>query len=206
MEAGIMWMRSRTAIVALALVLMAALPAQARVVKGAAADKIAADAAAFIGSIKTLSASFDFITVKGKTTGFIFMDRARHAIRMQFGDPLNHLLLVDGPKTMFYGGDGTVVQVSTAGTPLSFLLNPKSGLKDNIQVLEVDERGNRVFVAVAERGNVAAGQAVLHFEREPKWRLIDWGVYDDQGRFSKTVLGNQQIGLRLDPALFKAPE
>jgi outer membrane lipoprotein-sorting protein len=202
-----MVMRRRAIVLALAALAAVALqPAQARVVKGAAAEKVASEAAAYLQSVTTLSASFEFVTAKGKTNGFIFMDRGRHAVRLQFGDPLNYMLLVDGAKTTFHGGDGTVVQVSTAGTPLSFLLDPKIGPKGPIQVLEVDERGANVFIALAERGNVAAGQAVMQFQREPEWRLIDWGVYDEQGRYSKTVLGRLQIGLKLDPALFAGPK
>jgi outer membrane lipoprotein-sorting protein len=201
-----MWYRSLLGVLALVAMILAGPQTQARVVKGAAAEKIAAMAADYVSSINTLASDFSFVTVNGKSTGHIFMDRTTQSIRMQFGEPLNHLLLVKGPLTKFFGGEGTVVEVATAGTPLSFLLHPKKSLSTNIQVLEVDERGTSVFVAVAERGNVAAGQAILHFQREPTWRLIDWGVYDAKGRFSKTVLGQQETGLRLDPALFAAPE
>jgi outer membrane lipoprotein-sorting protein len=201
-----MWFRGLLGVLALSVLLMTSQSADARVIKGAAAEAIAAEAAEYISSIETLASDFDFVTVKGKSDGHIFMDRGRQSIRMQFGEPLNHLLLVNGPITKFFGGNGTVVEVATAGTPLSFLLNPKESLENRIQVLEVDERGDSVYVAVAERGNVAAGQAILHFQRKPTWRLIDWGVYDEQGRFTKTVLGILETGLRLDPALFVAPE
>ena len=180
--------------------------AHARTVKGAAAEDIAAAAAAYVGSIQTLAASFDFVSVRGKTKGHIFMDRERRAIRMQCGRPLNHLLLVNGPLIQFYGGDGTVVETATAGTPLAFLLEPTRSLADDIKVLEVDERGDSVYIAVAERDNVAGGQIILHFKRRPVWRLIDWGAYDAQGRYTQTVLGTPETGLRLDPALFQPPE
>ncbi len=179
--------------------------AEAKVYKGPEAEKIAAEAAAYVGSIQTLATSFEFITPSGKSTGHLFIDRTQAAIRMQFGQPLNHLLLVNGPLTQFFGGDGTNVRTSTAGTPLAFLLYPEKSLANDIRVLEVDERGDSVFVAVAERGNVAAGQAILHFKRQPQWRLVDWGVYDKEGRYTKTVLGPLETGLRLDPALFVAP-
>ena len=201
-----MWYRSLLGVLALVALILAGPQTQARVVKGEAANKIAAAAADYISSIDTLASDFNFVTAKGKSNGHIFMDRGTQSIRMQFGDPLNHLLLVTGPLTKFFGGNGTIVEVATAGTPLSFLLYPKKSLATNIQVLEVDDRGANVFVAVAERDNVAGGQAILHFQREPTWRLIDWGVYDQNGTFSKTVLGIQETGLRLDPALFVAPE
>lgn len=179
--------------------------ADARVVKGQAANAIAAQAAAYVSSITTLATSFKFITPSGRSNGHLFIDRGQEGIRMQFGAPLNHLLLVNGPLTQFFSGSGTNVRTATSGTPLEFLLYPEKSLANNIRVLEVDERGDSVYVAVAERGNEAAGQAILHFKRRPQWRLVDWGVYDKKGNYTQTVLGPLETGLRLDPSLFKAP-
>jgi len=179
---------------------------EARKLKGEAAEEIAEEAAAYIASIGTLSAAIDYVTPRGRTPGFLFVDRERKAIRMQFGDPLNHLLLVNGPRVQFFGGDGTVLEIGSEGTPFSFLLRPLESLDSRVEVLEVEERGDRIFIALAERGDVSAGQVIVQFQREPEWRLIDWGSFDSQGRYTQTILKDQETGLRLDEMLFQPPK
>ena len=191
---------------ALALIATGVSAADARKLKGPAAEEIAWEAASYIASIDTLAASFDFVTARGKTPGHLFIDRARQAIRMQFGEPLNHLLLVNGPRVQFFGGEGTVLEIGAEGTPFAFILRPVESLDSAVEVLEVEERGDQIYLALAERGNVEAGQVILKFQREPEWQLLDWGAFDSKGRFTQTVLRQQETGLRLDSALFEPPQ
>jgi outer membrane lipoprotein-sorting protein len=190
----------------LAVILGGMSGADARKLKGEAAEEVAREAANYIASIETLAASFDFVTPRGKTPGHLFIDRARQAIRMQFGEPLNHLLLVNGPRVQFFGGEGTVLEIGAEGTPFAFILRPVESLETAVKVLEVEERGDQIFLALAEDGNVEAGQVILKFQREPEWRLLDWGAFDSKGRFTQTVLSKQETGLRLDAALFEPPQ
>lgn len=194
------------ACLALVFLLVGPSAGEARKLKGKAAEEIAWEAASYIASISTLSAEFDYVTPRGRTPGYLFVDRERGAIRMQFGEPLNHLLLVNGPRVQFFGGDGTVLEIGSEGTPFSFLLRPVESLDRRVEVLEVEERGDRIFLALAERDNVSAGQVILQLQREPEWRLIDWGSFDSQGRFTQTILKDQETGLRLDEMLFLPPK
>jgi len=194
------------ACLALAFLVTGALPGEARKLKGEAAEEIVWEAAGYIASIRTLSAGFDYVTPRGRTGGYLFLDRERAAIRMQYGPPLNHLLLVNGPRVQFFGGDGTVLEIGSEGTPFAFLLRPVESLDSQIEVLEVEERGDRIFVALAERDNVGAGQTIVQFQREPEWQLIDWGTFDSKGRYTQTILKDQETGLRLDEMLFEPPQ
>ena len=190
---------------ALALALVIAAPADARKFKGEEAEQLAAAAADYVASIDTLTTDFDFVTASGKTHGHLFISREVPAIRMQFGAPLNNLLFVTNNEIRVYTNNGRVVETTAAGTPLGFLLHPRESLANDLTVLEGEERGDRVFVVMAERGNVKAGQVILQFQREPHWKLIDWGAFDATGQYAKTVLGQQEIGLRLDSMLFEPP-
>lgn len=191
---------------AMALALVLAAPADARKFKGEEAEQLAVAAADYIAGIDTLTADFDFVTASGKTHGHLFVSREVPAIRMQFGAPLNNLLFVTGNEIRVYTKDGRVIETSADGTPLGFLLNPHESLAFNLTVLEGEERGDRVFVVLAERGNVKGGQVILQFQREPEWKLIDWGAFDAKGQYTQTVLGQQEFGLRLDAMLFEPPD
>jgi|GEM_PF-3929339 len=179
--------------------------ADARKFKGEEAEALAAEAAAYMASVDTLTCPFDFITAGGKTKGHLFINRELQAIRMQFGAPLNYLLLVTGGQVQFYGSDGRVIETPASGTPLAFLLRPEQSLAESLRVLEVEERGDRLFIVIADRDDLQAGQVILQFQREPDWKLIDWGAFDSKGRFTQTVLGDQETGLRLDAMLFRPP-
>jgi hypothetical protein len=191
--------------VAMALTLGLAPGADARKFKGAEAEKLAAQAAAYMATVNTLTCGFDFINADGRSRGHLFINRELQAIRMQFGAPLNHLLLVKHDQIKFYDSEGRVIETSANGTPLAFLLRPQESLATSLIVLEAEESGDRIFIVMAERGNVAAGQVILQFQRSPKWTLLDWGAFDGKGRFTQTVLGKQETGLRLDAMLFQPP-
>lgn len=188
-----------------ALLLAGLSEGNARKLKDEAAAEAAREAASYIASIDTLSAPFEYRTPRGKTSGYLFMDRERQAIRMQFGPPLDHLLLVNGPEVRFFAGDGTILDISSEGTPFKFLLRPSESLDDQLDVLEVEVRDAVISLVLAERENPGAGQVIMKFQREPDWRLLEWSTFDSKGRFTQTVLERPETGLRLDEMLFQPP-
>ena len=174
--------------------------------KGAEANAEAQSAAALLGKVETLTADFDMVTPGGVNQGKIFVDRDRKAIRIEFAPPMGHLVLVDGPVTKLYGGDGTRVRTATSGTPFALLMNPEQALVDNIDVLQVQKQGENLVVAVAQRGKKSAGQIILQFRGQSAWRLIEWGMFDKNGGFTQTRLKNVRTNALLDDDLFRAPE
>ncbi|HKK29462.1 MAG TPA: outer-membrane lipoprotein carrier protein LolA [Alphaproteobacteria bacterium] len=191
---------------ALALGALLAGTAAAQVIKGSEARALAEQAAARLAGIETLAAHFDLMTPGGINKGEIFLDRRREAIRMEFAEPLDHLVLVNGPLIQFYGGDGTELQMATAETPLAFLMDPEKALRENVEVLQVEKRGGDLYVAVTERNNKEKGQVVLRFAGEGGWRLTEWGTFTDDGGFTQTMLREIETGADLDADLFRAPE
>ncbi|MGY9054192.1 MAG: LolA family protein [Alphaproteobacteria bacterium] len=179
---------------------------QAKELKGAAADAAVQRAVEKMSEVRTLVAGFDMLTPTGINRGQIFIDRTRELMRMQFQPPLNHLLLVNGPITKFFGGNGTQIETATAGTPLGFLMNPAKALRTKVDVLQVDQSGNDLFIALAEKDKLDAGQIILHFKTGGDWELLDWGLRDKEGRFTQTKLRQIETGVRLDDDLFVAPE
>ncbi len=137
-----MLMSATARIIAIAAICLAtAGSGWAEMLKGAAADAEANAAAAHLGQVATLTADFDMVTPGGINKGKIYVDRQREAIRVQFAPPMSHLVLVNGPLTQFYGGDGTRIQTATSGTPFTFLINPSQALRDSVDVLQVTEAG-----------------------------------------------------------------
>lgn len=203
-----MWARraTRFLLVLAAAASLNAPVAAAETLNGNAAIAEARAAAQHLGKVETLAAEFDMLTVSGLNHGRIFVDRPREAIRVEFDPPLGHLILVNGARTQFFGGEGTEIETATSGTPFAFLMNPVEALDSSVDVLQVTRQNKDVTIAVAERGNKQNGQIILTFKGAGAWRLVEWGMFDKEGGFTQTRLRNVQTGATMDRALFQAPE
>ncbi len=179
--------------------------AAAETLTGSAAAAEAEAAARQLGKVQTLTAEFDMLTVSGLNQGRIFVDRPREAIRVEFDPPLGHLILVNGERTRFFGGEGTEIETATSGTPFAFLMNPVDALDKSVDVLQVTRQSEDVTIAVAERGNKSNGQIILRFAGTGAWRLVEWGMFDKEGGFTQTMLRNVRTGTEMNPDLFQAP-
>lgn len=190
----------------LALAVFASSAIKAETLTGAAAKAEAEAAAGRLAAVQTLIADFDVLNERGLNQGRIYVDRQREAIRVEFDPPLNHLVLVNGPRIQFFGGDGTEIETGAAGTPFAFLMDPEAALRDSVEVLQVQKDASRVVIALAERGNTEKGQLILTFEGSGAWRLRQWGMFDDEGRYSQTKLTKVTTNAAIDGGLFRAPE
>lgn len=190
----------------LAICLGVSAGARAETLNGQRAAAEARSAAVQLAEVNTLTADFDMVTAGGINTGKIFIDRQLRVIRVQFAPPMGHLVLVNGPLTQFFGGDGTRIQTATSGTPFAFLMDPEQALINNVDILQVQKQNDDLVIALSERGKKAAGQIILQFRGDGDWRLVEWGMFDKKGGFSQTKLKNVRTNASLDGNLFRAPE
>ena len=202
-----MWTRRATRFAATLLIAAAlgASGASAETLHGNAAAAEARAAATTLAKVETLAAEFDMLSRVGLNQGRIFVDRQNEAIRVEFDQPLGHLILVNGGQVRFFGGDGTQIETATAGTPFAFLMDPVAALDSRVDVLQVTRQNQDVTIAVAERGNKANGQIILKFKGGGAWRLVEWGMFDKEGGFTQTRLRNVRTGADMDRDLFRAP-
>lgn len=190
----------------LALTIGLSVGARAETLTGGAAKAEAEAAAGRLAAVQTLIADFDVLNERGLNQGRIYVDRQREAIRVEFDPPLKHLILVNGQTIQFFGRDGTEIETGTAGTPFAFLMNPQAALRDSVDVLHVEKEGPRVTIALAERGNTKKGQIILTFDGTGPWRLVQWGMFDDEGRYSQTKLTKVTTDAAINGGLFTPPQ
>ncbi|MGZ0189152.1 MAG: LolA family protein, partial [Alphaproteobacteria bacterium] len=128
-------------------------------------------------------------------------------MRMEFDPPLRHLIIANGARTDFIGGDGTVVNTATQSTPLALIFGARPKLSGEVQVLEIATKDNAAFFAVTQRSRPKAGKVILHFiKTQPTWTLHGWGFIDPEGRYTKTILSSQRYDVLLNANLFEAPD
>lgn len=157
--------------------------------------------------ITTMTADFTFQNVSQFNTGRLFVDRLGRKMRMQFDPPMRHLIIANGPRVDYLGGDGTVVNTATQSTPLGLIFGREARLSGDVKVLEIAQKGQNIYVAVGQRSKPKQGKVILHFlQTNPVWTLHGWGFIDPKGRYTKTILANVRHGGSLDSSLFEAPE
>jgi len=157
--------------------------------------------------INVMQADFTFQNVAQFNTGRIYVDRLGGKMRMEFDSPLNHLIIANGARIDFIGGNGTVVNTATQSTPLGLIFGRTARLSGDVKVLEIAAKGQNAYMAVGQRSKPKQGKVILHFlQTSPTWTLHGWGFIDPEGRYTKTILQNVRHGGELSWTLFEAPE
>ncbi len=188
----------------LAMAVLAA-PAEAQKVRAGDAALIP-KAEAALARIGSMIADFTFRMPGRVNTGRLFVDRIGRQLRMEFDPPLGHLLVASGARVDFVGGDGTQINAATQSTPLALVFGPDARLSGDVEVLEIATKGKSASFVVGQKSQPDDGKVILHFQQtDPVWTLTGWSYIDADGRFTKTSLSNQQLGVELNPALFERP-
>lgn len=157
--------------------------------------------------INVMQADFTFQNVAQFNTGRIYVDRLGGKMRMEFDSPLNHLIIANGARVDFIGGNGTVVNTATQSTPLGLIFGRTARLSGDVKVLEIAAKGQNAYIAVGQRSKPKQGKVILHFlQTSPIWTLHGWGFIDPEGRYTKTILKNVRHGGELPWTLFEVPE
>lgn len=193
---------ARTLALTLAVLAASAAPASAQQIKPADAALIPM-AERVLKRIGVMTADFTFNNAGGSHTGRIFVDRSGERLRMEFDPPMGHLLIANGPRVDFIGGDGTVINAGTQSTPLAMIFGREPKLTGEVEVLEIKAKGRDAYFAVGQKSRPEDGKVILHYDRSaPGWALMGWGLIDGDGRYTRTALKNIRHGGELQDALF----
>lgn len=159
---------------------------------------------AYFNGIRTLAADFQQAAPNGElSTGKLFIDRERGAMRFDYDPPSKILLVAPGDwRLIFY--DGSIKQVNViplAETPLGFVLNEEVKLAGDVTVTGVQEREGEIDVVLVRTKEPDQGRVVLTLAKRPM-ELRRWAVTDAQGLTTTIALSGVQTGIPLDRGLF----
>lgn len=186
-----------------AATLLGSAAASAGTETGAAAAALVAEAERTLASIERASGTFELRAPGGLARGAFLLDRTAGRLRVDIGPPLGHLMIADGPVVLLQTDSGTTVRTATAETPLAALFDPSIDLDRDFVIEQVDTRGSRVSIALAEQAD-ADSRVLLRFERKPAWRLIGWGLFTPEGYSNGRILAFEDDP-DVDPARFDPP-
>lgn len=159
---------------------------------------------AYFNGITTLAADFWQTAPDGsRSTGKLFIDRTRGAMRFDYDPPSRILLLAPGDwRLIFY--DGSIQQVNViplAETPLGFLLEKRVSLQGEVTVEGVRVTEGEIELALVRADAPDQGRVVLTLGRQPI-ELKRWAVTDPQGLTTRIALANLRTGIPLESDLF----
>ncbi|MGF1455858.1 MAG: outer membrane lipoprotein carrier protein LolA [Alphaproteobacteria bacterium] len=156
----------------------------------------------YLNGIKTMQGRFFQVSDQGLGGGQFWM---RKPGRLRF--------VYDPPATIELVADGTVVAVidkqletvntyPLSATPLKVILARKIDLADDVDIISVERRDDRLFITAREDEGVAAGQITLIHE-EPTLALRQWVIIDAQGVETTITLKDVKEGMKLPRSLFR---
>jgi outer membrane lipoprotein-sorting protein len=164
-------------------------------------DKVSA----YLNSIHSLKADFVQIGPDGGVSQGELAIRKPGQMRFGFHPPSPMLIVAtDGSIYVKNSRLNTVDRYSLSDTPLGLLLNQDLDLKNNRSVLGVYEQNGALIVQARSALNQNRSNITLVFSL-PTLELRQWIVRDNQGGNTTVALGNVQIGVDIDPAIFAVP-
>ena len=159
--------------------------------------------AAYLTSIRTMTARFRQAASNGAVSeGKLWVARPG---RMRFEyDPPNPITLLADSNYVYYW-DNELKQASKyelRSTPAWFLLRDPISFGTDVVVTAIQHAGAAIGVTVVESAQPDAGSLTLVLTDNPPV-LRQWIVVDQQGKTTTVTLSDLEFGMALDPALFQ---
>lgn len=189
----------KTLVLALAVVVAAALPAEARV----PLDTISR----YLNGLETAAADFTQINPDGTiATGRLFIKRPGR-MRFEYNPPEPTLVVVGGGQVAIFDGKSNKVepeQYPLAQTPLNIILERNVDLSRRSMVVGHSDDGTATTVVAQDPARPEYGRLELVFTPDPV-ELRQWVVVDGSGQRTTVVLGALTKDRELSSTLFNIP-
>lgn len=158
---------------------------------------------AWLQGITTLRARFTQLAPDGRmSTGRVFLHRPGR-LRFDYDPPSKLMLIATDWRLVLVDSAAKQVNVlPLAQTPLAFLLDEEVRLSGAIEVRSLERRAGEIALEVVRAAEPDQGRVVLVFAQDPL-ELRRWAVTDPQGLTTTLLLEEPELGIALDPALFR---
>lgn len=157
----------------------------------------------YLNGIRTIRARFLQVADSGEASaGTFYLDRPGK-LRVQYDPPNPNLLVANGYHLIHYDSSlESVAYLPLDSGPAGVLVREKIALTGDLQVTRIEHRAGTLRVSVVERGDPRSGEITLVFHDQPL-ALNQWRITDAQGRVTQVTLQSPEVGVKLDPNLFK---
>jgi outer membrane lipoprotein-sorting protein len=156
--------------------------------------------AAYLNSIRTMTARFQQFSAAGNAAGWLWLERPGR-MRFEYDPPSPIVLIAD--RFYVYYVDKQLAEMSKVGlksTPAWFLLRDPINFSDLI-VTSFERGANALRITVVEQAEPDNGALTMVFSNQPL-ALRQWTILDQQHKTTTVSLSDERFGMALDPKLF----
>ncbi|HEX2115646.1 MAG TPA: outer membrane lipoprotein carrier protein LolA [Alphaproteobacteria bacterium] len=157
----------------------------------------------YLNDIRTLSARFMQVSDTGGTAeGKLFLSRPGK-LRLEYDPPVPILMVANGGFLIHYDKQlKAVTHLPINSTPAGLLVRERIALSGDVTVSAVERGPGSLRLTLLQSKDPQAGKITLVFAERP-FSLSNWQVVDAQGNVTRVALIEPQVGVPLDPALFR---
>jgi outer membrane lipoprotein-sorting protein len=162
----------------------------------------------YLNGIRTLRANFSQQDTNGTmSSGKMYLKRLGSEsfgkLLLEYAPPSNNRIIANGEILRIVDGQtNDVSEYSIDNTPASFLLRHKIDFFNDLDVKNMETKGNKIYLTVTRSGEDGVTLTLI-FVTTPILRLQEWSVLDAQGNTTHVVLKKVEIGVPLDERLFR---
>ncbi|HEY3777170.1 MAG TPA: outer membrane lipoprotein carrier protein LolA [Rhizomicrobium sp.] len=155
-----------------------------------------------LNAIHTLQGSFVQVGPEGQVDqGRFYIDKPGR-MRFEYAPPNPTLIVSDGRWVAVENRNlGTTDRYALWTTPLSLILGDDIDLRDNTDIVGVEEQNGQMIVQARSHSGRVNGNISLLFSK-PTLALKQWTVRDAQGLLTTVTVSDVKTDAPLDPNLF----
>ncbi len=158
---------------------------------------------AFINSFETMRGDFTQISPRGQSSKGVMFISKPGKMRFEYAPPVPLLIVSDGTwltikNTARERGD----QFPLSSTPLRLVVSSKVNLLEETDVIAFEQNEGLTSVTLQDKKGKLGGYIILIFDDLGN-RLQQWIVVDGKGKRTTVQLANLEMGVKVDPKLFK---
>ncbi|GHU16609.1 hypothetical protein FACS189472_02040 [Alphaproteobacteria bacterium] len=134
----------------------------------------------YLNSIKTIKSKFVQVDRRGDESIGYFLLKRPGKMKMFYQPPATDVFVAKDDKITHYNRELKEKTVSSMhSSPLSFFLEYKINLRDNVRVLSAVELQNEMVITFSKRNEDTEGAISLYFQKNPI-KLLKWEIFNNK--------------------------
>ncbi|MDR3180260.1 MAG: outer membrane lipoprotein carrier protein LolA [Holosporaceae bacterium] len=152
----------------------------------------------YLNSLKTIVSKFVQINRRGEKSSGYFILKRPNKMKLYYVPPASDVIIAKDNKITHYNRElKEKTMTSMYSSPLSFFLEKKIKLRDNVKVMSAVELSDAMVITFSRKNNDDDGAVALVFKKNPI-QLLKWEIFSNKNEMTpwnstKIVLAESKI-------------
>ncbi|GHT91220.1 hypothetical protein FACS1894122_03220 [Alphaproteobacteria bacterium] len=139
----------------------------------------------YLNSIKTIVSKFIQVSRYGEESNGYFLLKRPGKMKMFYQPPATDVFVAKDDKITHYNRELKEKTISSMhSSPLSFFLEYKINLRDNVKVLSAIELKDEMVITFSKKNDDTEGAVSLYFTKNPI-KLLKWEIFNNKNDIEK---------------------